>query len=58
MITRRERQTGQTRSAQEFHKADVIKGLSDWKVYAFCAGQFAADVMLVGIESTSQTLQY
>ena len=47
MIIRRERQIGQTRSAQQFHKADVIKGLKDWKVYAFCAGQFGADTMLV-----------
>ena len=51
MILRRERQIGQTRSAQEFHKVDVIRGFSDWKVYAFCAGQFGADTMLVGLAS-------
>ncbi len=47
MIQRRRRETGQTLSAQQFHKADVMKGLKDWKVYAFCAGQFGADAMCV-----------
>lgn len=47
MIRRRAREVGQTQSAQQFHKADVIDGLMDWKVYAFCAGQFGADAMYV-----------
>lgn len=47
MTHRRRRETGQTLSAQSFHKADVMKGLKDWKVYAFCAGQFGADTMCV-----------
>ena len=49
MVQRREREIGQTKSAQQFHKADVIKGLKDWKVYAFCAGQFGADAMCVQV---------
>ena len=47
MSRRREREIGQTLSAQQFHKADVMKGLKDWKIYAFCAGQFGADAMCV-----------
>lgn len=45
MVERRRREIGQTLSAQQFHKADVTKGLKDWKIYAFCAGQFGADAM-------------
>jgi sugar phosphate permease len=48
MIVRQKRQFGHTKSAQEFHKADVYLGLKDWKVWAFAAGQFCADTMLYG----------
>ena len=48
MTIRRERQCGQTKSAQELHRNDVFLALKDWKIYAFCAGQFATDTMLYG----------
>ena len=47
MAQRRAREAGYTESAQRFHTADVLKGLKDWKIYAFCAGQFGADAMYV-----------
>ena len=56
MIIRRDRQIGQSRSAQEFHKKDVYLGLKDWKVYAFCAGQFGMDTMLYGFSTFLPTI--
>lgn len=53
---RRERQVGQTKSAQEFHKKDVYLGLKDWKVYAFCVGQFGGDSMLYGYSTFLPTI--
>ena len=58
MAQRREREIGQTRSAQQFHKADVLKGLKDWKIYAFCAGQFGADAMCVVRDSNTVAEAY
>ena len=55
-VVRRERQTGQTQSAQQFHKKDAILGLKDWKIYAFCAGQFGADTMLYGYSTFLPTI--
>ena len=45
---RHRRQSGYTTSASEFHWRDVRAGLKDWKIYAFCVGQFGADTMLYG----------
>ncbi|KAJ5376838.1 hypothetical protein N7509_013724 [Penicillium cosmopolitanum] len=45
---RRSRYIGQTESAQKFHWADVKEGALDWKIYAFCIGQFGVDTMLYG----------
>lgn len=56
MIIRRERQFGQTQSAQVFHKEDAYLALNDWKVYAFCAGQFGADTMLYGFSTFLPTI--
>lgn len=56
MIIRRERQFGHTKSAQEFHKQDVYLALKDWKVYAFCAGQFGSDTMLYGYSTFLPTI--
>jgi hypothetical protein len=47
MSLRKQRQVGHTTSADEFHKVDVYAGLRDWKVWAFCVGQFGVDTMLV-----------
>ena len=56
MIRRRSREMGQTASAQEFHWEDVLHGLTDWKVYAFCFGQFGADTMLYGFSTFLPTI--
>ncbi|KAL8668544.1 MAG: hypothetical protein Q9168_006826 [Polycauliona sp. 1 TL-2023] len=53
---RRDRQLGYTASAQEFHKADVYAALKDWKVYAFCAGQFGTDTVLYGYSTFLPTI--
>lgn len=56
MRVRRDRQAGQTESAQRFHRQDVYAGLKDWKVYAFCAGQFGTDTMLYGYSTFLPTI--
>lgn len=56
MRVRRERQAGQTESAQKFHKKDVYLGLKDWKIYMFCAGQFGTDTMLYGYSTFLPTI--
>ncbi len=56
MIVRQNRQAGQTASAQRFHKKDVKYGLTDWKVYAFCIGQFGVDTMLYGYSTFLPTI--
>ncbi|MCJ1258782.1 hypothetical protein MMC24_006615 [Lignoscripta atroalba] len=56
MVVRRNRQLGQTASAQEMHKEDVLLGLKDWKIYMFCAGQFGADTMLYGYSTFLPTI--
>jgi MFS family permease len=53
VIVRKERQIGYSRSADELHKEDVIKGLKDWKVYVICVGQFCMDTMLYGYSTVS-----
>ena len=53
---RRERQAGQTESAQKFHKRDVYLAVKDWKIYAFCAGQFGTDTMLYGYSTFLPTI--
>lgn len=56
MIVRKERQTGYSKSADEFSKADVIKGLKDWKIWVFCLGQFGVDTMLYGVSTFLPTI--
>ncbi|MCJ1301982.1 hypothetical protein MMC08_004783 [Hypocenomyce scalaris] len=56
MNARRARQLGQTVSAQEMHKQDVLLGLRDWKIYAFCAAQFGGDTMLYGYSTFLPTI--
>lgn len=53
---RRSRYVGQTESAQKFHWADVKEGALDWKIYAFCAGQFGADTALYGYSTFLPTI--
>ncbi|KAL8721888.1 MAG: hypothetical protein Q9225_001524 [Loekoesia sp. 1 TL-2023] len=56
MRIRHESQVGQTKSAQKFHKKDVYLALKDWKVYAFCAGQFGTDTILYGYSTFLPTI--
>lgn len=56
MIVRQNRQVGQTDSAQRFHRKDVRRGLTDWKVYVFCVAQFGADTMLYGYSTFLPTI--
>lgn len=56
MIIRKERQSGYSKSADEFIKADVLKGLKDWKIWMFCLGQFGVDTMLYGYSTFLPTI--
>lgn len=56
MVVRKRRQVGHTSSGDEFHRADVMKGLLDWKIWAFCAGQFGTDAMLYGYSTFLPTI--
>jgi MFS family permease len=48
MHKRKQRQVGYTNDADKYHKKDVYDGLKDWKIWAFCIGQFGVDTMLYG----------
>ncbi|KAJ5298256.1 uncharacterized protein N7443_006376 [Penicillium atrosanguineum] len=56
VVRRRARYVGQTESAQKFHWADVKEGAMDWKIYAFCIGQFGVDTMLYGYSTFLPTI--
>lgn len=53
---RKMREYNNITSADELHKKDVIKGLTDWKIYILCAAQFGADVMLYGFSTFLPTI--
>ena len=48
MSARFRRHYGDTASAQEFSRHDMLAAFRDWKVWAFCIAQFGADTMLYG----------
>lgn len=48
MVVRARRGYGNTASAQEFDKNDMLAAFKDWKVWTFCVAQFGADTMLYG----------
>ena len=56
LVTRFNRQSGMTQSAQQFHWKDVKKALLDWKVWTFSFGQFGVDVMLYGFSTFLPTI--
>ncbi|QDS71511.1 hypothetical protein FKW77_004894 [Venturia effusa] len=56
LLTRRSREAGQTASAQELDWEDVILGLKDWKIWAFCIAQFGVDTMLYGFSTFLPTI--
>ena len=45
MIVRKQRQSGYSKTSDQFLKQDVITGLKDWKIWVFCIGQFGVDTM-------------
>ncbi|KAF2224511.1 major facilitator superfamily domain-containing protein [Elsinoe ampelina] len=53
MLARRAAQPGQT---DTFEWKDARKGLRDWKIYVFSAGQFCADTMLYGYSTFLPTI--
>ncbi|KAI1855083.1 hypothetical protein JX265_012271 [Neoarthrinium moseri] len=56
MVARFRRSYGDTASAQEFSKKDMMKAFKDWKVWMFCAGQFGMDTMLYGYSTFLPTI--
>lgn len=50
------RRAGQTGVSDVFEWKDVRKGLKDWKIYVFCAGQFCQDTMLYGYSTFLPTI--
>jgi len=56
MDLRMRRQIGYTKSSDQMHKKDVIAGLTDWKVWLMCVGQFGADVILYGYSTFLPTI--
>ncbi|KAJ0157981.1 putative transporter, partial [Colletotrichum tanaceti] len=46
LARRRAREYGNTSSAQEFSRDDMLKAFMDWKVWVFSIAQFGADTML------------
>ncbi|KAH6988092.1 major facilitator superfamily domain-containing protein [Ilyonectria sp. MPI-CAGE-AT-0026] len=56
MVARFRRYYGDTESAQQFSKKDMIGAFTDWKVYMFCIGQFGVDTMLYGFSTFLPTI--
>ncbi|KAL4908150.1 hypothetical protein BDW74DRAFT_97637 [Aspergillus multicolor] len=50
------RQIGHTKSSDQMHKADVIEGLKDWKIWLFTIGQFGGDTILYGYSTFLPTI--
>ncbi|QIX00533.1 hypothetical protein AMS68_006050 [Peltaster fructicola] len=53
LVDRKAEQIGTT---DVFEWEDVRKGLKDWKIYVFCAGQFCTDTMLYGYSTFLPTI--
>ncbi|KAJ9145473.1 Flap endonuclease 1 [Pleurostoma richardsiae] len=56
MVARYEREYGNTASAREFDRRDMVEAFRDWKVWAFCVAQFGADTMLYGYSTFLPTI--
>jgi len=56
MVVRSRRGYGNTASAQEFNKSDMLAAFKDWKVWTFCIAQFGADTMLYGYSTFLPTI--
>lgn len=51
-----DRKAAQIGISDQFEWHDVRKGLKDWKIYVFCAGQFCMDTMLYGYSTFLPTI--
>ncbi|KAH9905783.1 MFS general substrate transporter [Xylariomycetidae sp. FL2044] len=56
MVARHRRNYGDTESAQQFSRADMMAAFKDWKVWFFCLAQFGADTMLYGYSTFLPTI--
>lgn len=56
MVVRKQRQSGYSKTADEFQKKDVMLGLKDWKIWMFCLGQFGVDTILYGYSTFLPTI--
>ncbi|KIW64783.1 hypothetical protein, variant [Phialophora macrospora] len=56
VLARLNRQTGNTKSAQQLHWDDVAKGLTDWKSWVFSCAQFGVDTALYGFSTFLPTI--
>ncbi len=56
LIKVRQREVGQTDSAQKFHWADVREGAKDWHLYVFSFCGFCEDIMLYGFSTFLPTI--
>ncbi|KAH8884059.1 MFS general substrate transporter [Thozetella sp. PMI_491] len=56
LVRVRERDIGQTASAQKFHWADVKEGALDWKLWIFSIAGFCEDIMLYGFSTFLPTI--
>lgn len=56
VIVRKKRQSGYSKTADDFSKTDVIKAFKDWKIWMFCLGQFGVDTMLYGYSTFLPTI--
>ncbi|KAI5298105.1 hypothetical protein KEM55_003804, partial [Ascosphaera atra] len=53
---RRALDVGQTDSAQQYHKEDVVEGFKDWKVHLFAFSQVGVDSILYGYSTFLPTI--
>ncbi|KAH7176985.1 major facilitator superfamily domain-containing protein [Dactylonectria macrodidyma] len=56
MVVRFRRYYGDTESAQQFSRKDMMSAFTDWKVYMFCIAQFGVDTMLYGFSTFLPTI--
>jgi MFS family permease len=56
VILRKNREVGQTLSAQKYHRADVKKAFTSWQNWAFYCAQFGCGTMLYGYSTFLPTI--
>lgn len=56
LVVMRQREVGQTTSAQQFHWLDVKEGARDWQLWLYSIGSFCEDIMLYGFSTFLPTI--